>query len=61
MLKIPALPDELCPKCGAANHSELAAGASVWRVSTGHGLLYECDVCSFTWRLRDGVAVQSVL
>jgi hypothetical protein len=61
LTKIPALTDEACPHCGACNYTETVAGASVWRVSTGHGLRYECDVCAWVWRIRDGVAVKAVL
>ena len=45
-VKMPALDDELCPCCAAANHGD---AVSVWRVTTAGGLHYECDVCANQW------------
>lgn len=47
-VRVPALPDEPCPKCGASNPNDVQV--SVWRVANEQGAGFECDVCAHTWR-----------
>lgn len=46
-VRVPALPDEACNKCGAMNPNDRQA--SVWRVADERGLHLECDVCGHAW------------
>lgn len=46
MVKQAALPDELCPKCGAANHGR---ATFIWHTSEAPGRM-ECDACGAVWR-----------
>jgi DNA-directed RNA polymerase subunit M/transcription elongation factor TFIIS len=45
-VRAPATDDELCEKCGAANHG---TAISVWRVADERGLHWECDQCAHHW------------
>lgn len=57
-VRIPALVDEVCPKCGAS--SDPGVGR-VWRVADANGLHYECDVCAHAWTMwRQGRATCAV-
>lgn len=49
-LRIPARPDEWCPKCQACNPTDRQT--SVWCVTNDDrdGLWFECDVCAHHWR-----------
>ena len=53
IVRIAARPDEVCPKCQAANPNDRQV--TVWRVADRDGLRLECDCCAHVWRL-DGVA-----
>jgi hypothetical protein len=44
-VRAPALNDEVCPKCGAANHDR---AVSLWRVADERGLHWQCDCCSWS-------------
>ena len=56
-LRVPALVDEPCPKCGAVNDD---TRFSVFRVSDRRGLSFECDCCAHSWPSR-GVAGPGVV
>ena len=51
-VRIPALPDEICIKCGAANHGRAEI---VWRVADNRGSHKECDCCATAWGFRPPV------
>lgn len=46
-VRIPALEDERCEKCGAEN---IGRKVYVWRVADERGPHMECDQCSHSWR-----------
>lgn len=46
-LRIPALYDEACPKCGASNDPKRA---TVWQVADERGVHFECDCCAHAWK-----------
>ena len=49
-VSIPALADEMCPKCGSSNTDKKFY---VWRVSDERGLHFECNVCANAWKASD--------
>jgi hypothetical protein len=50
-VSIPALADDVCPKCGACNATERQH--HVLRVADERGLHFECGVCAASWREGD--------
>ena len=47
VVRIPALDDVLCPRCGAENAGEKIY---VWRVADERGPHHECDACAHDWK-----------
>lgn len=46
-IRIAALSDEPCPKCGAVNPNDIQV--SVWRCADERGCHFECDCCGYDW------------
>ena len=44
--KMPALPDEPCPKCHQVNDDKQFY---IYRVVDRRGIWYECDTCGHDW------------
>jgi DNA-directed RNA polymerase subunit M/transcription elongation factor TFIIS len=52
MFRVPAVDDEVCPKCGSAN---VGRKVRVWRVADERGPHHECDVCAHSWKTPEQV------
>jgi DNA-directed RNA polymerase subunit M/transcription elongation factor TFIIS len=53
-VRIPALEDEACPKCGAVT---LGKKVVVWRAADERGPHYECDACANSWSVTSNHVV----